>query len=81
MAKELAEPGCYGDRMALVAGVDGIKGGWVFVLKEGAEITLRKAASFPELLRMTEAATAVAVDIPIGLLKAACRGGREARFV
>ncbi len=38
--------GC-GDRAVLVAGVDGIKGGWVFVLKEGAEITLGKATSFP----------------------------------
>ena len=63
--------------MVLVAGVDGIKGGWVFVLKAGAEIALGTVTSFSQLLRLTEAATAVAVDIPIGLMDAACRGGRE----
>lgn len=61
----------------LVAGVDGIKGGWVFVLKEGAQITLGAAASFLELLQLLAKVDVVTVDIPIGLLEAACPGGRE----
>src|SRR5262245_566630 len=47
------------------------------MLKDGAEITLGRATSFSELLRLTEKAAVVAVDVPIGLLEAACPGGRE----
>src|SRR5262249_61164773 len=68
----------------LVAGVDGCRAGWVVVLTHSAcangsvataEVTI--ARDFRGVLELTRQARVVGVDMPIGLLDAAVRGGRE----
>lgn len=55
----------------LIAGVDGCKGGWLVALAAGwpcpAAPELRFCPNFPEVLELTAACVAVAVDVPIGL--------------
>ena len=65
--------------MAWVAGVDGCRGGWFVVLanRRSGRTGLRVVERFPEILRLPEKPAVVAVDIPIGLLERAVRGGRE----
>ena len=65
--------------MAYVAGLDGCKNGWFGVFWE--EITRDCAAarfdSIHEVLESSYKPSVVAIDIPIGLLNAAKRGGRD----
>jgi predicted RNase H-like nuclease len=62
-----------------VAGVDGCRAGWVIALHDLARRTLavRVVRAFSSVLALAEAPAVVAVDMPIGLLDAAVRGGRE----
>lgn len=62
-----------------VAGVDGCRAGWVAVLHHatsGALVT-RVAPDFPAVLDFPERPDVIAVDVPIGLLAVARRGGRD----
>lgn len=68
----------------LVAGVDGCRAGWVVVVTElgcaegdGARAEVVVVPDFPRVLHVTRDARVVGVDMPIGLLDAATRGGRE----
>jgi predicted RNase H-like nuclease len=60
------------------AGVDGCADGWFVVLLDGRTGSMhgRVARTFAEILRAPEAPRVIAVDIPIGLLDHAVRGGR-----
>lgn len=63
-----------------VAGVDGCRGGWVAAFRrldgtEGPRIAL--LPTFEAVLDAPEAATVIAVDIPIGLAERVGRGGRD----
>lgn len=54
--------------MALYAGVDGCRGGWVIALTADAAILpLQVVASFADVIAATAAADRVLVDIPMGL--------------
>ena len=65
--------------MAWVAGVDGCRGGWFVVLRDMSSGCTRH--NFVEEIRgvltLPEKPIVVAVDIPIGLLEHAVRGGRD----
>ncbi len=64
--------------MTWVAGVDACRGGWFVVardLSSGRTLHLLKP-TFADVLGMRENPRVIAVDIPIGLLDAAARGGR-----
>ncbi len=65
--------------MAWVAGVDGRRGGWVVVLRPlgSLEVRGRLVERFREVLGLLERPSIVGVDIPIGLLDRAVKGGRE----
>jgi predicted RNase H-like nuclease len=69
--------------VALVAGVDGCRAGWVVVLAEttrdgrGMTAEVVVAGDFDGVLALTRDARVVGVDMPIGLLDAAVAGGRE----
>jgi predicted RNase H-like nuclease len=60
-----------------VVGVDGIRGGWLLAIKQGREVTLERAIDFAAVLNLADRAEAIAIDMPIGLLEVAVRGGRE----
>lgn len=68
---------------SLVAGADGCRGGWVYVMARVAEsghlvlAEVEVVSDFAALLRRTQGCAAVAVDIPIGL---SVDGRREADF-
>lgn len=66
--------------MTLVAGADGYKHGWFLVLHEtsNGETKNHCLSSFNELLEVAAAAQCIAIDIPIGLLDMAVKGGRAA---
>lgn len=66
--------------MTLVAGADGFKRGWFVVLHDIAsgEIENYCVPSFTELLEAAVDAKFVAIDVPIGLLDKAVKGGRAA---
>jgi len=61
-----------------VAGVDGCQSGWVIVLRDRVAAThsARIVPDFAGVLALSEAPAVIAIDIPIGLLDLACRGGR-----
>ena len=62
----------------LVASVDGCRAGWFVILRElGSDRSSRVLESFSLVARLPECPPIVAVDIPIGLLEQAERGGRE----
>jgi predicted RNase H-like nuclease len=64
--------------MTTVAGVDGCKGGWVVVLHGGnGPPEWRVERHFRDVLALPERPSVIAVDIPIGLLEAAERRGRN----
>ena len=65
--------------MQWIAGVDGCRAGWVAAMKErsSGSIRLQVMARFDRLFALEERPDIVAVDIPIGLMDAAQRGGRE----
>ena len=65
--------------MAWVAGVDGCRGGWFVVLvnTRSSRTCHRVVQRFPGTFELPENPTVVAVDIPIGLLDRAVRGGRN----
>jgi len=62
-----------------VAGVDGCKAGWLVVLRHLASgnTDCQVKGTFAELLKLQQSPTIIAIDIPIGLLEAAERGGRS----
>lgn len=65
--------------MGWVAGIDGCRNGWLLVLRE-SEIGIirhRRIQCLSEVCGQPENPSIVAVDIPIGLLAQAMRGGRE----
>ena len=65
----------------LVAGVDGSKAGWVFVLFDTLKrrvTTCSVAPTFSELLLQTTSCAVVGIDIPIGLPDIVAGGGRAA---
>jgi len=75
---QAARPRCW------TAGVDGCRGGWLVLLAaydEPAAHPLQAAmhvcATFAEVLALRPHPTAMAVDMPIGLLECAVPGGRE----
>jgi predicted RNase H-like nuclease len=59
------------------AGVDGTRYGWVVVVTRSEGLDTFAARRLDEVLERTADCAAVAVDMPIGLLEAAERGGRE----
>ncbi len=65
--------------MAWVAGIDGCPAGWFVVLRDtcSAETSAKLLARFPDALELIEKPSLIAVDIPIGLLETAVRGGRQ----
>lgn len=65
--------------MAWVAGVDGCKGGWFVVLRDlkSGHTCHRLVCTFAEVVTLPERPKVIAVDIPIGLLDEAVRGGRD----
>jgi predicted RNase H-like nuclease len=65
--------------MSWVAGVDGCKAGWIVVLRHlGSGCTAYEVKpTFMELLNLRQSPEIIAVDIPIGLLDVAERGGRS----
>lgn len=63
--------------MALVAGVDGCKGGWFVVLWDGHSTWREEfCPTFECVVKVQPSPHITAVDIPIGLLENGCRGGR-----
>ena len=64
--------------MLWVAGVDGCRKGWVVVLHdvENGTVRCRVVPGFRDVLALPEAPASVAVDMIIGLPKRAVRGGR-----
>lgn len=62
--------------MTAVAGIDGIKCGWLVVLLRDREPELRRAAHFADALSLCQEAEVIGVDMPIGLPAAAAPGGR-----
>jgi predicted RNase H-like nuclease len=66
--------------MAWVAGIDGCRAGWFVVLRQvsGARQTVHHCVPcFGAALRLPEKPEVIALDMPIGLLDQAARGGRE----
>ena len=60
--------------MAIAAGADACRGGWVaIVLDDGAFVASCREPTFPLLLSALAGATAIGVDIPIGLPHAGAR--------
>ena len=63
---------------SLVAGADGSKAGWVFVVLDTEKRRIQRcsvAPTFSELLLQTSDCAAVGIDIPIGLPDRVARGG------
>ena len=63
----------------IVAGLDGTKAGWVAVTWSGPGTlaSARSVVDLGEFITHEAPAGPIAIDIPIGLLEAAERGGRE----
>ncbi|HSF18103.1 MAG TPA: DUF429 domain-containing protein, partial [Vicinamibacteria bacterium] len=61
-----------------LAGADGCKEGWVVVLRESrsGEMLTRVVTDIEEVLRWNEPPAVLCIDVPIGLLEQAVRGGR-----
>lgn len=51
----------------MIAGVDGMPGGWLVALVSGTNVQWAFAASAAEVVAVTASCSAVAVDIPMGL--------------
>jgi predicted RNase H-like nuclease len=68
-----------GNPMALLAGIDGCKKGWIIAIHDtrnhSFEHTL--ADDFAQVLEITRGFAVVALDMPIGLLDCARKGGRS----
>jgi predicted RNase H-like nuclease len=63
-----------------VVGVDGCRGGWIAVLRQGPDFRWRRLAALAELFAGAPRPAVVAVDIPIGLTDRGARlCDREAR--
>lgn len=64
--------------MTWIAGADGCKAGWVIVLREAGSrrLEVRVASRISEVLGWNPSPEILGVDIPIGLLDLAERGGR-----
>ncbi|MBB4304333.1 putative RNase H-like nuclease [Rhodobium orientis] len=69
------------DRAAIVAGVDGIRGGWIAAFHPvgdpGATV-LKPFSRFADILKAPEAPAIIAVDMPIGLPERITGSGRAA---
>lgn len=64
--------------LVLVAGVDGCRGGWVVVGRDGdPRLTVAVVPRFADVLEVAREAAVIGVDMPIGLLDRAAPGGRE----
>jgi predicted RNase H-like nuclease len=65
--------------MTWVAGVDGCKAGWFVVLRQvtSGNTAYEVKATFVELLNLPQSPETITIDIPIGFLEAAERGGRS----
>jgi predicted RNase H-like nuclease len=65
--------------MTCVAGADGCKAGWVVVLRDvkSREMEVKIASRVEEILRWKPRPEILGIDMPIGLLDQAVRGGRE----
>lgn len=63
---------------AFVAGVDGCRAGWFVVIQrlESGKVEHRTLPDFAGVLDVCAGATALAIDIPIGLMDTVDRGGR-----
>ena len=66
--------------MTRVAGVDGCRAGWVAVLRragaDGSDAEFRLCPSFADVIALSREVAMVALDMPVGLLDTAVRGGR-----
>lgn len=64
--------------MAWVAGIDGCRAGWVVVLchMETGEVRQTVLPEISGIVTLPENPTSIAIDMPIGLLDEAVRGGR-----
>ncbi len=65
--------------MAVVVGVDGCKAGWFVVFADtepGRPLTWKCVERFDDILNDPASPSIIAIDVPIGLLSAAQRGGR-----
>ena len=66
--------------MTRVAGVDGCRAGWVAVLRragaDGSDAEFRLCPSFADVIALSREVAMVALDMPVGLLDTAARGGR-----
>ncbi|MCW2308712.1 DUF429 domain-containing protein [Rhodobium gokarnense] len=70
-----------GDRATVIAGVDGIRGGWVAAFHPSGDpgaTVLRTFSRFADILDAPEAPAVVAVDMPIGLPERISGSGRAA---
>lgn len=65
--------------MTWVAGVDGCRAGWVVALRDLRQFSwqLFVATTFEEVLDHTRSAVIIAIDIPVGILDWAPKGGRD----
>jgi predicted RNase H-like nuclease len=64
--------------MAEIAGVDGCPKGWIIAIQDTKTSVVRceLAENFPQLLDVTDGFAVVGLDMPIGLLSSARKGGR-----
>lgn len=65
--------------MDWAAGVDGCPGGWVIALQDldSGTVASAWASTFEDVLALPQEPRVIAVDVPIGLLSQAQRGGRD----
>lgn len=68
-----------GSRCALLAGVDGCKGGWVCALRYAdlTAVEIRMLTHIEQIAVLNPRSMIAAIDMPMGLLDQARRGGRE----
>lgn len=62
---------------AVIIGLDGIRSGWIAVVREGTSTELRRFANLRDLAHLAANGATIAIDMPIGLLSEAEPGGRE----
>lgn len=66
---EGASPRVLVEPLTRVAGVDGARGGWLAVVKDGDTIEVQLCATTGELQALFESCAVVAIDVPIGLVE------------
>ena len=60
----------------IVSGVDGTRAGWVVVLWDGHTLEASHLSTLGQIFEIAPDVAAIAIDMPIGFLDAAERGGR-----